>query len=56
MGNRILNLLEVEEFKSSMIAEGGGITVDGEGTVITTESCFLNKNRNPNMTKKEIED
>jgi agmatine deiminase len=56
MGSRILNLLEVEEFKSGMIAEGGGITVDGEGTVITTESCFLNENRNPNMTKKEIED
>jgi agmatine deiminase len=56
MGSRILNLLEVKEFKSNMIAEGGGITVDGEGTVITTESCFLNENRNPNMTKKEVED
>ena len=56
MGSRILSLLGVKDFKSSMIAEGGGITVDGEGTVITTESCFLNKNRNPSMTKKEVED
>ena len=56
MGRRILNLMNAEEFKSEMIAEGGGITVDGEGTVITTESCFLNKNRNPNMTKKEVEE
>ena len=31
------------------------ITVDGEGTVITTESCFLNKNRNPGWSKQEIE-
>ena len=55
MGGRILNLVDVEEFTSNMIAEGGGITIDGEGTVITTESCFLNKNRNPNLTKQEIE-
>lgn len=55
MGSRILDLMEIEEFKSDMIAEGGGITIDGEGTVITTESCFLNKNRNPNMSKKEVE-
>jgi agmatine deiminase len=45
----------VDEYTSTMIAEGGGITVDGEGTVITTESCFPNKNRNPHLAKKEIE-
>ncbi len=55
MGSRILDLVGVDEYTSTMIAEGGGITVDGEGTVITTESCFPNKNRNPHLTKKEIE-
>tara|TARA_B100000929_G_scaffold178005_1_gene141024 strand:+ start:98 stop:1129 length:1032 start_codon:yes stop_codon:yes gene_type:complete len=55
MGSRILDLVGVDEYISTMIAEGGGITVDGEGTVITTESCFPNKNRNPHLTKKEIE-
>ena len=55
MGSRILDLIGVKEFKSSMKAEGGGITVDGEGTVITTESCFLNSNRNPSMTKQDVE-
>ena len=55
MGSRILDLVGVDEHTSKMIAEGGGITVDGEGTVITTESCFPNKNRNPQMTKREIE-
>ncbi|SVA79784.1 uncharacterized protein METZ01_LOCUS132638 [marine metagenome] len=55
MGSRILDLVGADEYTSKMIAEGGGITVDGEGTVITTESCFPNKNRNPHLTKKEIE-
>ena len=43
-------------FKSSMILEGGSIHVDGEGTLITTEQCLLNKNRNPGLTREEIED
>ena len=43
-------------FKSQMVLEGGSIHVDGAGTLITTEQCLLNKNRNPNLTKREIEE
>ena len=42
-------------FKNNMILEGGSIHVDGQGKLITTEQCLLNKNRNPNFTKEEIE-
>jgi len=42
-------------FKNPMILEGGSIHVDGEGTLLTTEQCLLNKNRNPKLSKKEIE-
>ena len=42
-------------FKNNMILEGGSIHVDGEGTLITTEQCLLNKNRNPNLSKENIE-
>ena len=42
-------------FKNDMILEGGSIHVDGEGTLLTTEQCLLNKNRNSNLSKDEIE-
>ena len=56
MGERILDLAGAERIPSWLVAEGGGVTVDGEGTVITTESCYPNKNRNPNRSRQEIED
>ena len=55
MGSRILKLAGARKFASSLVAEGGGITVDGEGTVITTETCFLNRNRNPDWSRAEVE-
>lgn len=35
--------------------EGGGINVDGDGTILTSESCVLNENRNPGLTKADAE-
>lgn len=40
---------------TEIVGEGGGIEVDGAGTAIITESCFVNDNRNPGVTKAEIE-
>lgn len=37
------------------VLEGGSIHVDGEGTLITTEECLLNHNRNPHLSQVEIE-
>ena len=38
-----------------VIMEGGAVEFSGDGVVMTSESCLLNKNRNPNLTKKQIE-
>lgn len=46
----------VEIFSASpFIFEGGSVDTDGEGTILTTDQCLLNPNRNPNMTREQIE-
>lgn len=42
-------------YRTSFILEGGSINTDGEGTVLTTESCLLNENRNKELSREEIE-
>ena len=55
LGRRILNHLGLECWGTPLASEGGAIQVDGEGTLITTESVLLNRNRNPGATKREVE-
>jgi agmatine deiminase len=46
----------VRHIQTELVLEGGGIEVDGHGTAIITESCVLNENRNPGMSKAQCED
>jgi agmatine deiminase len=55
IGHRIAEYLGVRTFSAPIFMEGGGINVDGEGTLLTTEQCVLNDNRNPGLTKEEAE-
>ncbi|WOK92041.1 hypothetical protein Cni_G00732 [Canna indica] len=55
VAKKILEIEKLPRFPHRMVLEGGSIHVDGEGTCITTEECLLNPNRNPDMTKEEIE-
>src|ERR1043165_1915769 len=52
---RVAEILSVPVFYPDMILEGGAIDVNGAGALLTTESCLLNKNRNPNLSRDEIE-
>jgi agmatine deiminase len=44
-----------KKFSPGIVMEGGSIEVNGQGTVMTTEQCLLNKNRNPKLSRKQIE-
>jgi len=51
-------VLEIEgdgRYRAPVVMEGGSIHVDGEGTVLTTEECLLNPNRNPELSRAEVE-
>ena len=52
---RIGDELGLPVFRPGMVLEGGSIDVNGAGTLLTTESCLLNPNRNPSLTRSEIE-
>jgi agmatine deiminase len=55
IGSLINNDLKMECFWPGIVMEGGSIDVNGCGTVLTTEQCLLNRNRNPSLSKEEIE-
>lgn len=42
-------------WQGGIVLEGGAIEGNGQGTVLTTESCLLNPNRNPQLTRGEVE-
>ena len=46
----------MRRYAAPLVLEGGAIHVDGEGTLLTTESCLLNPNRNPDLGRAEVEE
>ncbi len=52
---RLAGALDIPLVHAGIVAEGGAIETDGEGTLLTTETCLLNANRNPNLSREEIE-
>jgi agmatine deiminase len=44
-----------QDARGTVVMEGGSVDFNGGGTVLTTTDCLLNKNRNPNLSKKQIE-
>lgn len=55
VGHRIAEYLRIPTFSSTIYMEGGGINVDGEGTVLATLQNVLHENRNPGLEQQEAE-
>jgi agmatine deiminase len=52
---KVLEVEGADRYRAPLVLEGGSIHVDGEGTVLTTEECLLNRNRNPDLGRAQIE-
>lgn len=55
LAKQVLALDGIGRYKAPLVMEGGSIDVDGDGTLIVTEQCLLNPNRNPHLNRDEIE-
>ena len=55
VAQKVLELERAARYRAPMINEGGAIHVDGQGTVLVTEQCLLNTNRNPALGRTRIE-
>jgi agmatine deiminase len=52
----VARLRNLPLFSPGIVMEGGALDVNGRGTLLTTEACLLNPNRNPHLTKAQIEE
>ncbi|MGK7903664.1 MAG: agmatine/peptidylarginine deiminase [Hormoscilla sp.] len=52
---RLCNYLDLPMYPVDLVLEGGAVATDGQGTILTTEECLLNSNRNPGMTQAQVE-
>ena len=59
LNNRVPEAMAAETdapvFECPIVMEGGALDVNGEGVLLTTEACLLNPNRNPDLSKEQIE-
>jgi agmatine deiminase len=52
---KVLEIERADRYRAPIVLEGGSIHVDGEGTVLATEECLLNHNRNPELSREQIQ-
>ena len=55
VAQKVLEIEGCDRYRAPFVLEGGAIHVDGQGTLITTEECLLNRNRNPGLSREALE-
>jgi agmatine deiminase len=55
VAQKVMEIEGCERYQAPFVNEGGAIHVDGQGTVLVTEQCLLNRNRNPSLSRRQIE-
>jgi agmatine deiminase len=55
VAQKVLEIEGRDRYRAPFVLEGGAIHVDGQGTLVTTEQCLLNRNRNPGLSRENIE-
>ena len=55
VAQKMLEIANLDRYRAPLIMEGGSFHVDGEGTLITTEQCLLHPNRNPQLSRADVE-
>jgi agmatine deiminase len=55
VAGKVLEIERTGRYRAPLVMEGGSFHVDGQGTLITTQECLLNRNRNPHLAREQIE-
>jgi agmatine deiminase len=55
VAQKILEIEGCDRYRAPLVNEGGAIHVDGQGSALVTEQCLLNRNRNPDLSRSDIE-
>lgn len=55
VARKVLAIEGLARYRAPFVCEGGAIHTDGQGTLLVTEECLLNRNRNPELGRRQIE-
>jgi agmatine deiminase len=55
VARKVLEIEGCDRYRAPLVMEGGAIHTDGQGTLLVTEQCVLNRNRNPSLSREQIE-
>lgn len=54
VARKVLEIERLDRYRAPLVTEGGALHVDGQGTLLAVESCLVNPNRNPGLTREEV--